>query len=217
VITDHGNRKGVDHFVKLLIWSSIDVTTTTGRRMIRRYNLDIDGAGHTTTEAVNAIKRSLSILGLTEEADNVQFTHIHGDRGGGGAVQSMYGPLVSLEVLHIMATWSNCILHAVQKALENAAVGTFGKQGMNSNAPFRLCYQAIMLLVSVKKKGGIELLRHYYSETLKHYLQSDKWHKPSLLANSSLSFKRSFHLWKKGRIALMMPWRDSPCSLVDVP
>lgn len=173
VITDHGNRKGVDHFVKLLIWSSVDVTT--GRRMIRRYNLDIDGAGHTTTEAVNAIKRSLSILGLTEEADNVQFTHIHGDRGGGGAVQSMYGPLVSLEVLHIMATWSNCILHAVQKALENAAVGTFGKQGMNSNAPFQLCYQAIMLLVSVKKKGGIELLRHYYSETLKHYLQSDKW------------------------------------------
>lgn len=87
----------------------------------------------------------------------------------------MYGPLVSLEVLHVLATWSNCILHAVQKELENASISTFGKQGMNNNAPFQLCYQAIMMMVTVKKKGGVDLLWHCYTETLKNYLTSEKW------------------------------------------
>jgi hypothetical protein len=117
----------------------------------------------------------LAILGLDEEEDNVQFTHIHSDRGGGGAVQSMHGHLVSIEVLHVLATWSNCLLHAVQKALENASISTFGKQGMNNNSHFQLSYQAIMMMVTVKNKGEVKLLRHYYAQTLKHYLKSEKW------------------------------------------
>jgi hypothetical protein len=150
--------------------------------MICEFNIDANASGHLTEEATNAIKRSLGVLRLKEEEDNVQFIRIHWDGGGGGLVQSMYGPSISLEVLHVlaMATWTNCILHAVnrrQKALENASISKLiKKQGMNNNATFQqLCYQAIMLMVTVKKKGGHQLLWHYYAETLKHYIKSERW------------------------------------------
>eukprot|EP00956_Cyclotella_meneghiniana_P033857 scaffold99548_cov20-Cyclotella_meneghiniana.AAC.1 len=127
LITDHGNRKGVDHLVKVIMWSSIDAK---GNRVIRRFNLDIDAGEHTAVGAAEAIKRSLSVLGLEEERDNLRFSHLHGDRGGGGAVQSIFPELQSLEVLHILATWTNCMLHALQKALETASIRTFGRTAL---------------------------------------------------------------------------------------
>eukprot|EP00956_Cyclotella_meneghiniana_P017424 scaffold28348_cov21-Cyclotella_meneghiniana.AAC.2 len=172
LITDHGNRKGVDHLVKVIMWSSVDAK---GKRLIRRFNLDIDAGEHTATGAAEAIKKSLSVLGLEEERDNLRFSHLHGDRGGGGAVWKIFPELQSLEVLHVLATWTNCMLHALQKALETASIRTFGKQGMGHKNCFQLCYLAIMLMVTVKKKGGRDLLNHYYSRTIARLMQSDEW------------------------------------------
>ena len=135
------------------MWSSID---EKGNRVIRRFNLDINASKHTASGAADAIKQSLAKLGLEEERDNLRFSHLHGDRGGGDAVQTIFPALVDLEVLHVLATWINCMLHAVQKALETASIRTFGKQGMGHMNCFQLTYLAIMLMVTVKKMKVVE-------------------------------------------------------------
>ena len=86
------------------MWSSID---EKGNRVIRGFNLDIDASKHTASGAADAIKQSLAKLGLDEERDNLRFSHLHGDRGGGDAVQTIFPALVDLEVLHVLATWIN--------------------------------------------------------------------------------------------------------------
>ena len=174
IVTDHGNRNGIDHLVKVIIWSS---RNEKNKRIIRRLNLDVDEGGHSTIDAADAIRNSVRVLGLNNEEDNLEFSHLHGDRGGGGAVQSLFKPLIDLDVLSELATWTNCMLHALQKALETASLRTFGKQGMNHKTPFQLCFLAIMLLVTVKKKGKRELLKYYYACTLEHLKQSEQWQK----------------------------------------
>eukprot|EP00956_Cyclotella_meneghiniana_P011555 scaffold16259_cov23-Cyclotella_meneghiniana.AAC.1 len=67
------------------------------------------------------------------------------------------------------------MLHALQKALETASIRTFGTQGMGHKNCFQLCYLAIMLLVTVRKKGGRDLLNHYYAKTIEKLMESDEW------------------------------------------
>jgi hypothetical protein len=53
------------------------------------------------------------------------------------------------------------MLHAMNKALETASTETLGMQGLNNNSCFQLVYQAVMLLASIKKQGGMDLLKDY--------------------------------------------------------
>jgi hypothetical protein len=39
LVTDHGNRRGVDHFVKMICWPSVD---DQGKHILRHFNLDIE-------------------------------------------------------------------------------------------------------------------------------------------------------------------------------
>lgn len=79
-----------------------------------------------------------------------------------------------LRCSHVLATWLNCIQHAVQNVLENASISTFGKHGMNNYAPLKLWYQAIMLMLTVKKKRGIQILCHYIMQKSSRKLCLDR-------------------------------------------
>jgi hypothetical protein len=173
LMTDHGNRKGVDHLVKVLLWASVD--EKTGRRYIRRFNLDIDEAGHKTKEVVDAIALSLTVLGIGVQEVDFILSNITGDRGGGGAVQSIHPELVKLGTMPETSTFLNCMLHAMNKALETASTETLGTQGLNNNSCFQLVYQAVMLLASIKKQGGMDLLKDYYSKTLTEFWNNPEW------------------------------------------
>jgi hypothetical protein len=82
LITDHGNRDGIDHFVKMICWASED---EKGNKLLRHFNLDIDRGGHSAVAACNAIIKSLEPpLNLAE--CNVEIYFIVGDNGGGAAV-----------------------------------------------------------------------------------------------------------------------------------
>jgi hypothetical protein len=39
LVTDNGNRQGVDHFVKMICWTSID---SRGKHILRHFNFDVD-------------------------------------------------------------------------------------------------------------------------------------------------------------------------------
>jgi hypothetical protein len=86
LVTDHGNRKGVDHFIKQICWTSYE----GDRHVLRHFNHDIDKGGHTTVDAANAIHKSLQSLHL-DNIDDVEYSFICGDSGGAGAkVQSLH-------------------------------------------------------------------------------------------------------------------------------
>eukprot|EP00956_Cyclotella_meneghiniana_P038994 scaffold163785_cov37-Cyclotella_meneghiniana.AAC.4 len=107
LVTDHGNRSGVDHFVKMIVWTSVD---KNGRFKLNHFNLDIDKGGHTTVAAANAIHRSLQSLKLS--GMDVEFSFICGDSGGGAKVQKLYPTLMDMDVLSSTSDFVNCILHA---------------------------------------------------------------------------------------------------------
>ena len=111
LVTDHGNREGVDHFVKMIVWASKD---KRGRNILRHFNLDIDKGGHSMVEAANEIHRSLQSLHL----DNfyVDYLYITSDSGGGAKVQSLQPQLVGIGVMPEHSDYMNCILHAINLA-----------------------------------------------------------------------------------------------------
>jgi hypothetical protein len=82
LVTDHRNREGVDHFVKMIVWTLID---EKGRHKLNHFNLDIDKGRHTTKAAAAAIRKSLKLLRL--DRLDIELTFICGDSGGRAKVQ----------------------------------------------------------------------------------------------------------------------------------
>jgi hypothetical protein len=102
-VTDHGNQRGIDHFVKQICWS----TREGMKYKLRHFNLDIDKGGHTKVDAANAIWKLLQSLHLDEF--DVEFSFICGDSGGRAKVQVMHPRLVEIGVMDAMSDYVNCI------------------------------------------------------------------------------------------------------------
>ena len=86
IITDHGHRKGQDHFVKLIVWFGKDLS---GKPTLKHHCVDIDMGGHAAKAAANAVKIStgamMKLLKL-KLGDDVELSKITGDSGGGASV-----------------------------------------------------------------------------------------------------------------------------------
>eukprot|EP00956_Cyclotella_meneghiniana_P010989 scaffold15408_cov41-Cyclotella_meneghiniana.AAC.7 len=175
LVTDHGNRSGVDHFVKMIVWTSVD---KNGRFKLNHFNLDIDKGGHTIVAAANAIHQSLQSLKLS--GMDVKFSFICGDSDGGAKVQKLYPTLQDMEVLCSSSDFINYILHAFNLSYEHACKDALGDQGMNKCTVFQLCYLAILLLKTVKKQSNSATLKSIYQSTMfkalndKNYVASAK-------------------------------------------
>jgi hypothetical protein len=161
LVTDHGNRDGMDHLVKMICWSSRD---ESGNHCLRHFNLDIDRGGHTTKAAAAAIYHSLKAL-CVDDCDAV-FSWICGDSGGGAKVQALWPELVDLGLMPEISDFVNCVLHAFNLSYETACKDSLGEPGMNKCNTFQLCYLAILLLVTIKKETSIDTLKEYYSVTM---------------------------------------------------
>ena len=115
LVTDHGNRYGVDHFIKMIVWTSID---KSGRHKLNHFNLDVDKGGHTIVTAANTIHRSLQSLKL--DGVDVEYSYICGNSGGNAKVQLPYPRLKEMEVLSSSSAFVNCILHAFNLSYKHA-------------------------------------------------------------------------------------------------
>eukprot|EP00956_Cyclotella_meneghiniana_P031906 scaffold85518_cov22-Cyclotella_meneghiniana.AAC.3 len=183
LVTDHGNREGVDHFVKMIVWSSQD---KKGRNILRHFNLDIDKGGHSMVEAANAIHRSLQSMHL--EKIDVEYTYITGDSGGGAKVQLLHPQLVEIGVMPEISACMNCLLHhAFNLAYETACKDSLGDTGMNKNTTFQMIYLAVLMLNTVKKRNNLDHLEKYYSMTMTQLLDNE-----SYIAGASANFIQAF-------------------------
>eukprot|EP00956_Cyclotella_meneghiniana_P016988 scaffold27384_cov36-Cyclotella_meneghiniana.AAC.11 len=182
LVTDHGNREGVDHFVKMIVWSSKD---EKGRNVLRHFNLDIDKGGHSMVEAANAIHRSLQSMHLDDI--DVEYSYITGDSGGGAKVQLLHPQLVEIGVMPEVSGCMNCILHAFNLAYETACKDSIGDQGMNKNTTFQMIYLAVLMLNTVKKRNNLDHLKKYYSMTMTQLLENEHY-----IAGATTNFIQAF-------------------------
>ena len=85
--------------------------------------MDIDGAGSTSDEAAQAIKRSMEKLGNSF----ICFFGIITDSGGGGVLKSLVEAMVSYELINsehcAIAGYS---LHIIQLIFKNGMIAAFG-------------------------------------------------------------------------------------------
>jgi hypothetical protein len=170
LVTDHGNRQGVDHFVKMICWTSID---RRGKHVLRHFNLDVDRGGHTTSAAVEAIKKSLDSLHLDDL--DVEYSFICGDSGGGAKVQALFVLLKELGILCPDSDFMNCILHAFNLSYQSACNDALGDAGMNNDTCFQMCFLAILMVKTVKKQTSLETLKSYYRMTMEQLLENDSY------------------------------------------
>jgi hypothetical protein len=183
LVTDHGNRRGVDHFVKMICWSSVD---DKGKHILRHFNLDIDKGGHTTVEAANAIYKSLKALHI-DGVEDVEFSFICGDSGGGAKVQLMHPRLVEIGMMADLSDYVNCILQAFNLLYEHACKDILGDQGLGRNTVFQMIYLAILLIKTIKQQTNIETLKKIYATSMMQAMTDDRY-----IAGAKKNFIQAF-------------------------
>ena len=56
---------------------------------------------------------------------------------------------------------TNCSLHGMQKAVENASKNTMGDQGMGCRTPFQMLYVFSLLMKKIQIEGGFQFFGHF--------------------------------------------------------
>lgn len=169
VITDHGHRGNQDHFVIVVVWAGYD---EYGNKTLKFFCPSIDQCGHTAAAAANGVKNILdrALVGI-----NVEAKVITGDAGGGGAVQHLYKKLVDMGIMDETCKETNCSLHGLQKAIENASKKIMGDQGMGCRSPFQMLYLFSRLTSTLKKDGGLRHLDMMWSKVSEELETNEEW------------------------------------------
>jgi len=193
IITDHGKRGGLEHFVKILVWSGWADEEKT-KKVIKFHCLDVDTSAHDAAGCAEAVQKSLEeFSGLKD----FKVTAVTGDAGGGAAVQNLLPALVKMGVVDEDAVKINCLMHALNKCLESAGQDTFGQQGVNSRTPFQLLYVFNQLWKAIKEEGGGKTkgkryLDEIYAIVVDELLTNEQWQK-----EANVNFKQAFEKFEK--------------------
>lgn len=162
IITDHGHRHKQDHFVIVICWAGKD---KDGKRTLKFFCPSIDKVGHSAKQAANGVKKVLERLSVGGR--KIKAKVLTSDAGGGGAVQHLYKELKELGIMTDEDKETNCALHGMQKAIENASKNTMGDQGMGCRTPFQMLYIFAALMSSLKEQGGLKYVDTMWSEVNK--------------------------------------------------
>ncbi|KAL7530309.1 hypothetical protein ACHAXR_007396 [Thalassiosira sp. AJA248-18] len=179
--TDHGHRKGQDHFVKLISWAGLDEEDMW---TVKFFCVDIDSSEHTADGAATAIKVSteqlLEILNEMIDGDEVKITSLTGDSGGGAAAQNLHPRLVLNGTMPKDSRFVNCDMHGIMKPLEIACVDTFGKQGIGHRTPFQMIWLFVRILKKVKKEYGRPGLNEMWAKVIQKLRTDTRYQKVAL-------------------------------------
>ena len=175
IITDHGHRKGQDHFVKLLVWAGKDAA---GRNTLKFHCIDVDIGGHTADAAANAVKISLdTFMAILKSklGEDVRISVITGDSGGGASVQRLHPALIQNGSMDANSIKLACHMHGLNKSLEIACIDSLGKQGIGHRTTWQMIYLFPLLLKNVRKQFGSKNLDNMWAMTIHKLMNDSVW------------------------------------------
>ena len=118
----------------------------------------------------------------------LKIVSITGDSGGGGKVQGLFDRLVELGVIDDKwGRFIRCLLHALNKCIENATKLTFGDQGLGKTCAAQLLYNALTLFAKVRSMGGLELLDKQFTKITEKLNTDEEW-RTEAMNNSPMAF-----------------------------
>ena len=186
VASDHGRRNRMTSLVKVVAYASYDAE---GNMTVEYFCIDLDMGGHKTIEASDGIAKSLERLRLL--CPNFKITGISGDKGGGGAVDRLYGRLVEIGVLDKeTARWINCTIHGLNKSAERPSKGTFGDVGVKQNSFNQLLYLSMRVLRLVRGESDSIRLSEHITRMVIHKLATDLQWEQEAAKNSLLALDK---------------------------
>jgi hypothetical protein len=169
IMTDHGHRAGQDHFVIIVTWAGKD---SEGKRCLKFFCPSIDSAGHTSIESAEAVKtvitRLFSVMGIKVVAATA-------DAGGGGSIDNIGPELIQLGIMDENGKFANCVLHALNKALELAVKGTMGGEGLGVRSPTQMVFVFAKLMDHIRSKGGMAVLDKLWEIIEDELLTNEEW------------------------------------------
>ena len=146
IATDKGNKKGLAHFVKILIWWD------EGNFKVKTWTLDIDAAEGTSKSAAEAIDEALQKVDSPDK--KIHLASKGSDGGGGGVGHHVKGEIIltgrainNAEFEYLVATYS---LHGLQLTLSNPILKCCGEGGLQNRNLMQLIHTAYSLSVIVK-------------------------------------------------------------------
>jgi hypothetical protein len=169
LVTDHGKRAGMEHFVKLLCWFGKD---KEGNETLKFHCIDVDSSNHTGRDCAKAIKKSLEIFTGQE---GLEVTCVSGDSGGGAAVQTLLPHLKRLRAVSLECSKINCQLHALNKCLETSLQDVLGLQGIGRRTPFQLLFVFNQLWKRIREEGGGDYLDEIFAITMQELTTNEAW------------------------------------------
>ena len=181
IMFDHGHRANQDHFVITLIWAGYkgkkkrNVPWKREDMTIKTFVPSINSAGHKAAEAGAAVKLVCEQF-LGDDVD-VRIESATGDSGGGFKIQLAVPQLIKLGVMPKNSKEANCILHALQKMVQNPTEKTMGEQGRGQDTPAQLLYAIGKLFSTLRKQGGVELLDEAWDIIREAMKSNPEWKK----------------------------------------
>ena len=125
IASDHGNKKGLHHLVKVLsMWSDEE-------NGVKRITLDTDASGGTSDDTGDGIDTSLSKLDT--QTNRIKLTGQHGDAGGGGTGASLMEALQIRDRIDRVHEYlpSTCGNHGMNLTLSSPTIQCFGTGGLD--------------------------------------------------------------------------------------
>ena len=133
---DHGKRKGIEHFVKLISWGGFD---DEGNRVVKAFCVD----------SKMCVSDVMHIV--LPEIENISGTS---NSGGGAAIQHTWLEVVLRVVAPKDSTINNCDLHGMNLPLKEALEDALGQPGIGHNSQWQLEFMAKLFLDQLKEIYG---------------------------------------------------------------
>ena len=92
-------------------------------------------------------------------------------------VRNTYKGLGDKREMDFWARFINCLIHVLNKFLENACRAVFGRQGMGQNTCLQMIISIITVYKRIKEEGGIALSDHIQSLVVGKFVASGEWQK----------------------------------------
>ena len=173
--SDHGKRGGRDHLVIPVSW----VAKGDFGLKIKSHVISTNHTGGTARATALGVQKAWNnFTAFDDPSESIELKNLTGDTGGGGAVQNLITEVKKLGVMSKECSFANCLLHGMNKPMENACLTVFGKPGMGNRSCWQLLYLWALFGKRMKLDSDPKRLDQMWAEVVKKIRDTNsQWYK----------------------------------------